>query len=94
MRTSIVTAALAAAGLLAGAGAASAQSYTYPIYADQGLEVRTAPPLANSTPRYQAPVYGYRAYAPPAAARVPRVHGGCGTYFYWNGDHCVDARNR
>jgi hypothetical protein len=92
MRTSIVTAALAAAGLLAGAGVASAQSANYPIYAEQGMEVRTAPPLATPAPGYRAPVYGYRAYAQPE--RVPRMHGGCGTYFYWNGDRCVDARNR
>jgi hypothetical protein len=93
MRTPIAVAALTAAGLLTGASTASAQSATYPIYADQEIEVRPAPPLTTRAPAYRPPVYGYRAYAPPPV-RVPRVHGGCGTYFFWNGERCVDARNR
>ncbi|HWB46749.1 MAG TPA: hypothetical protein VG900_15025 [Hyphomicrobiaceae bacterium] len=93
MRWSLAGAALAAAGvLLAGAGVASAQSYTYPVYADEGMEVRNAPPLTTYR-TYEAPVYGYRAYVAPPE-RLPRAHGGCGTYFFWNGERCVDARNR
>ena len=40
-------------------------------------------------------VYGYtREYrdGDDTFAVRPSGPGGCGTYFYWNGDRCVDAR--
>ena len=45
-------------------------------------------------------VYGYsRRYRDDADASVelrdrPSRRGGCGTYHYWDGDRCVDARYR
>jgi hypothetical protein len=39
-------------------------------------------------------VYGYVATPDEAELERPSGPGGCGTYRYWNGDKCVDARNR
>jgi hypothetical protein len=39
-------------------------------------------------------VYGYVATPDEAEPERPSGPGGCGTFRYWNGDKCVDARNR
>jgi hypothetical protein len=49
--------------------------------------------------RYRPPVYGYsRRIEDGVDAEVdlgrPTGPGGCGTYRFWNGERCVDARNR
>jgi hypothetical protein len=92
-RLIILTAAAASLGM---AGSASAQS----------VELYVGPPAAYETydddsrtyREYRAGprVYGYVATPDEADAQLERPSGpgGCGTYRYWNGDKCVDARNR
>ena len=78
-----------AAGLSAWCGSASAQSF--------GIYV--GPPAYDSYysyygPAYSGPrVYGYTRYYDDDVA-YPSRSGGCGTYYFWNGERCVDARNR
>jgi hypothetical protein len=43
---------------------------------------------------YDAPAYGYVAPRVYTERRVIRPAGHCGTYHYWNGAYCADARNR
>lgn len=43
---------------------------------------------------YDGPTYGYVAPRVHTERRVIRPAGRCGTYRYWNGAHCVDARDR
>ena len=51
-------------------------------------------------PVYSGPrVYGYlnrdyRDRAGPQPNRLRRSNQGCGTYYFWNGEECVDARDR
>jgi len=80
MRLTPLIAGAAAMATLGWAGSASAQV----------VEFYYGPPAG-----YVDYYYGYdypRAYYYEAPA--PRVirRGGCGTYRYWNGDRCVDAR--
>jgi hypothetical protein len=97
MRRLIILAA-AAAGL-GMAGNASAQS----------IELYVGPPAAYGPSYYSEDddgsltrrgyrsgrrVYGYVATPGEAELERPSGPGGCGTYRYWNGDKCVDARNR
>jgi hypothetical protein len=63
----------------------------------QGLGIYIGPPPAYGYYDYYdapPPVYGYS--SPRAererSYRAPAGH--CGTYRYWNGERCVDARNR
>jgi hypothetical protein len=46
--------------------------------------------------RYRGPrVYGYyRDDDADVIVRRPSLAGGCGTYQYWDGHRCVDARDR
>jgi len=93
MRTIAMTAALAAAALVGGFSAASAQV---------GFGAYVGPGYYDNDPYY----YGYAEPAPPVryysaprydddyVAEAPRQRGGCGTYFYWNGERCVDARRK
>ena len=37
-------------------------------------------------------VYGY--YQDKVELDRPQGPGGCGTYFYWDGERCADARNK
>ena len=59
-------------------------------YPDDEVVVRSRtrpyrnPPAARYRERYVPPVYGWVQDQPLS----------CGTYHYWNGDRCVDARNR
>ena len=43
---------------------------------------------------YDAPAYGYVAPRTYTERRIIRPAGRCGTYRYWNGAYCVDARER
>jgi hypothetical protein len=59
-----------------------------PGYYGRSYGYRSAAPARN----YTGPRYGYRAGESVVEERG--TSGGCGTYFYWNGDRCVDARNK
>ncbi len=92
----ILLPALAAAALAASAGMASAQSVGVGVY------------LGAPGPYWYDDDVAYGYVAAPEARVVHRRHerryvdeprardhnGTCGTYFYWNGNRCVDARNR
>jgi len=98
---------LAAAGLVMTAATSQAQSIGVEIdsdgpvygYADFGgygpgyygrhYGYRSVAPAR----RVYGPSYGYRAEA-PVVVEERGTGGGCGKYFYWNGDRCVDARNK
>lgn len=96
---------LAAVGLTLTAASAQAQSFgveigTGPAYGYTSYGVygpryegyygyRSAVPMRRS----YGPSYGYRAEA-PVVVEQRGTGGGCGTYYYWNGDRCVDARNK
>lgn len=100
---SLITNVSIAAGLIGWATAATAQEvyvqpsygstyYSYDADADSDYVVRPAP-------RYGTRVYGYeRRYRAPDDAVVietdPRLAGHCGTYRFWDGVRCRDARNR
>lgn len=43
---------------------------------------------------YDAPTYGYVSPRVYRERRMIRPAGRCGTYHYWNGAYCVDARGR
>lgn len=99
---------LAAAGLAMTAATSQAQSIGVEIdadgpvygYADFGgygpgysrgyYGYRSAAPVRRS---YGGAYYGYRSEE-PVVVEERRGGGSCGTYFYWNGDRCVDARNK
>lgn len=89
-------------GLLASMTAASAQSF--------GVDVRVGPVYGYADygryPRHGSyGAYGYMA-APYPTARSSQFYsdayddapaydsGSCGTYFYWDSERCVDARNK
>ncbi len=85
-RSALVTIAATFTALVIGHGPASAQGF--------GVEIYVVPPgytvdYGYPPPAY-GPVYGYDGYL----VRRPRYYyrGGCGTYRYWDGNHCVDAR--
>ena len=97
---------LAAAGLALTAASLQAQSvgveidvgepvYGYSDYRAYGPGVygtygyRPAAPVRRYS---RTEYYGYRADEPVVELRSRS--GGCGTYYYWNGDRCVDARNK
>ena len=70
----------------------------------QGIGIYIGPPAAYDYeyygygPEYRSyrpRSYGYRRYSDDAYIENDRVRrGGCGTYHYWNGERCVDARYR
>lgn len=89
----MILAAIASLGVAALSGSAAAQ-IDVEVYAGS-LRVH------DSYPRYYGygpPIYGYtrRYYEPGVEVDVgyPRWKGGCGTYRYWDGRRCVDARYR
>ena len=88
MRSAFLALGLAAAGLLFGHASANAQyvderdTYAGPY----GQRVETIPKPVG--PR----VYGY--YRDKVELDRPQGPGGCGTYFYWDGERCADARNK
>ena len=102
-RRSIIHLAMAM-GMAGMCTAASAQSYSD----DQPVTVD--PPIYGYAPRtIEKPAAAYREIAQACTAtpniiRFPRAHGlsrtersvagGCGEFRYWNGERCVDARNK
>jgi hypothetical protein len=94
MRFAIIAAAGAALASLVAANTASAQVgfgvYVGPSYAYDDYDYDYAP-----APRSR--VYGYTSTydydsRPGVIVRVPGRRGGCGEFFYWDGNRCVDAR--
>jgi hypothetical protein len=92
MRFASITAVGAALASLVAANPASAQVgfgvYVGPSYSDE-YDYAPPPPRAR--------VYGYTSSydydAPDVVVRVPPARrGGCGEFFYWDGNRCVDAR--
>jgi hypothetical protein len=96
-RSIILAAAVASISAASWCGSASAQ----------GVEIYVGPPTtydpyygypANREYRHGPRVYGYarRSYEPDVEVEVDRPSrpGGCGTYRFWNGYECVDARYR
>lgn len=91
MRRSIVAIAAAVMATLAGMGSASAQSIG--IYVGPGMPYDAYAYQYERPYRYGPRVYGYSSDADDTIVRVePRRRGGCGTYYYWDGERCVDAR--
>lgn len=94
MRSIMLSTLLAGLALVGGASLASAQVgfgiYVGPGYYDDG------PYYGYSEPAPR--VYSYRRYynAPVDndVDALPRRSGGCGTYYYWDGETCVDARRK
>lgn len=84
--------------LVAGHGSASAQGV--------GVQIYVTPPGVAEVEVYPSPGYGrvygygpadsydgYVGYDSYVVQRPRyRYRGGCGTYRYWDGNHCVDAR--
>ena len=92
MRQAILAAALAATGLVFGYASANAQSI-YSPESDVEVEAYAGGPSREFVPKPIGPrVYGY--YEDEAELGRPDGPNGCGTYFYWNGERCVDARNK
>lgn len=90
MRSAIIIAA-AAASVLAAAGASAGEVLVYEEdYGPDDGYVEAPPPVVRHRPYaedYLPPVMGW-VYAPP-----PPPPTDCGTYHYWNGDYCADARD-
>jgi hypothetical protein len=90
MKSIGLSAALAAASLAGSYGIASAQSFG--IYVGPGYSSYYDEPDY----RYVERSPGVRYYSAPRyeedVVRAPRRSGGCGTYYYWDGEQCVDAR--
>jgi hypothetical protein len=97
MKISVLAALAGAMGLAAVSTAASAQ-VGFGVYVGPGpgydYDYYDAP--AYAPPAYGPRVYGYTQYGDDdvVVRRESRRRGGCGTYRYWDGDRCVDARYR
>lgn len=83
--------AFAIATLAVPAAYSGAQAQTFDDRVDK-------PPVAADDPKPLGPrVYGYYQDVEPAPMiemERPSGPGGCGEFFFWNGDRCVDARNK
>ena len=89
MRRTILAVAIATLALPAAYSGAQAQS----------MEERfDKPPVAADDLKPTGPrVYGYYEEAdrpPMIEMERPSGPGGCGEFFFWNGERCVDARSR
>lgn len=99
MRASLLTTAAAAAaiGLIGFTAGASAQSFG--IYVGPGGYDDDDANYPYASPYYYPSgpqVYGYTRRYDDDGTRAPRqvYRGDCGTYRFWNGDRCVDARDK
>lgn len=96
MRRMMLAGAVATAALATGYGPALAQV----VIETPPADVYVATPDAYATDYYTyrtgPRVYGYTQYYRDADDDVvvvrPQYRGGCGTYRYWDGMRCVDAR--
>ncbi len=89
-RFAVLAPAVALAALAIGAGAASAQVVVDDYYDDDAPRVYRYNPDVG--PRVVVPrtdAYGY-----VVTPDRPYGRNGCGTYRFWNGERCVDARYR
>jgi hypothetical protein len=80
---------LAAAAITASAAIASAQTviqYDDPYYDDDSRPTVIYRDYADPAPDYRVRTYEY--------SLRPSGPNGCGTYYFWNGVRCVDARYR
>jgi hypothetical protein len=94
MRRLVLAAVVSGAALMAGYGSAMAQLVIETPPADVYVDTRSYD-SGYYNDRRGSRVYGYTRdyrYDDDAIAVRPSGPGGCGTYFYWNGDRCVDAR--
>jgi hypothetical protein len=96
MRASVLLAAAAVAGMLALPGSASAQVGVYVGPADDGYYYGEPgyPRVYRSPPNYYNEDDGDDGVAFGYAPVLPYPRGGCGTYHYWDGFRCVDARRK
>ncbi|NJO24048.1 MAG: hypothetical protein HC868_15420 [Sphingomonadales bacterium] len=81
--------ALAAAAIAVGAGLASAQIVVRSddsYYDDERPTVVYRDYSVDREPAYRLRTYEYGVR--------PSGPNGCGTYYFWNGERCVDARNK
>ena len=97
MRRFMLAAAATGAALVAGYGSATAQLVIETPPAGVYVGTPNAYDSGYYTDRRGPRVYGYNARiiamtSDDAVAIRPNGPGGCGTYYYWNGDRCVDAR--
>jgi hypothetical protein len=75
-------------------GAVSAQSFGVYIGPSPAYDYDDSYAYGYVPPRAYGPrVYGYTRRYEDRGYVVTRPAGRCGTYRYWNGDRCVDARN-
>lgn len=90
MRRTILALAVASMAFAASSGA---QAQSKPVY-----EGPVGPPVVANEPKPVGPrVYGYYEEVEPAPmveVERPSGPGGCGEFFYWNGERCVDARDK
>jgi hypothetical protein len=92
MRSIVLSIALAASALALSFVGASAQRVGVEVYAGPGYSGYNDGPYYYS-PRYERRAYRYYSDSDDVDVKVRRS-GGCGTYFYWDGETCVDARRR
>ena len=96
MRRIMLTAVATGAALVAGYGSAAAQLVveTPPasVYVDTPYAYDSGYYVDRRGPRVYGYTREYRYSDDDTIAIRPNGPGGCGTYFYWNGDRCVDAR--
>ena len=93
MRRVLLALTLACAGTVYGFASANAQSLYAPD-ADYEVDTYAVPADEDGGPKPRGPrVYGYYQADEPDFGR-PAGSGGCGTYHFWNGEKCVDARNK
>ena len=91
---------VAAAMLALAAGASNASAQSVRIYVGPGMAYDDdyagyyQRPYRYERPyRYGPRVYGYSSDNDDIIVRMsPRRRAGCGTYHYWDGDRCADAR--
>jgi hypothetical protein len=92
MRRAIIALTIASAGLLVAYAGAEAQVLSKPDSSGKYIVPGSG---LDSDPKPVGPrVYGYYEAMPAPETFGPDGPGGCGTYFYWNGERCVDARNK
>lgn len=99
-RSIIMAAAVACASIGLWGSSATAQSVGLQIYAGPSpdrsyrYDYRDGPRVYGYSRTYDEPSVNYEFSASDDDANYPRRAGGCGTYRFWDGSQCVDARYR